>query len=365
MSNRDYHVTTTYSPLTGKFYPGDQSARDFAKSDIAGIASLTGMEKTQGVFEKNLGNLMTTHNKLALVAKQVKSGQALTAAADPVNLSHLQQIQLIRTVIGAPVDYFALEEFYQVQPVEKLQAREPIQSTNTVGDYLDPLEETEANELKFDEFSYNLRKLPAKIYTPIEDIMRTVINPQTLNINTTNWALRKKRNDEARKAIVAGITDNTNVGVIEALAAGAFHSTNHTATNIANVINAHLVANSSLLTHIAISTVDFAKYTENTWTSTGPTNMQFNRVIGAGVLPFPGVAGLTAIVDPSLATGTAFLVDKMNGSRLGEGPKTTRRYFDEERDAEVIKLLDFNEFIIVSPDQSIVTRTFNKKISFA
>lgn len=365
--NEQYHVSTTYSPLTGQFVKGDHSDANFAKQDFEALASLTGVDRTpETTFAPLVGKLSSTDNKVALLAKAAGQGMhALKAAADPVNLSHLQQIQLIRTVIGTPSEYFALENFFTTLNVDMLQAREPIQSTETVGDYLHPLEETEANELKFDEISYNLLKLPAKIYTPIEDIMRTVINPQTLNIAGTNWALKKKRNEEARKVIIAGITDNTNVGVIDALAAGAFHSTNHTASNIAAVINTHLTANSSLLTHIAISNVDFAKYTENTWTSTGPTNMQFNRVIGAGVLPFPGVAGLTAVVDPSLATGTAYLVDKMNGSRLAEGPKTTRRWFDEERDAEVIKLLDFNEFKIVSPDQAKVARTFNKKITFA
>ena len=117
-------------------------------------------------------------------------------------------------------------------------------------------------------------------------------------INTTA-AIKKKRNTIARDIIEAGITTNTNVGVIDALAAGAFHSTNHIATNIAGVINDHLEANDSLLTHIAMNNKDFAKYTENTWTYTGPTNMQFNRLIDAGAIPFPGVSGLTAVVDPA------------------------------------------------------------------
>ena len=365
--NEEYHVSTTYSPLTGQFIAGDHSDANFKTSEFTSLAALSNVErKPESTFTPLVGKLSSGDNRIALLAKAAGQGMsALRAAADPVNLSHLQQIELIRTVIGTPVEYFALENFYQTLNVDMLQAREAIQSTNTVGDYLHPLEETEANELKFDEISYNLLKLPAKIYTPIEDIMRTVINPQTLNIATTNWAMKKKRNDKAREAIVAGITDNTNVGVIDALAAGAFHSTNHTASNIAAVINTHVTTHSSLLTHIAISNVDFAKYTENTWTSTGPTNMQFNRVIGAGVLPFPGVAGLTAIVDPSLTPGIAYLVDKMNGSRLAEGPKTTRRWFDEERDAEVIKLLDFNEFKIVNPDQTKVTRKLNAKITFA
>ena len=353
MSNS--HVTTTYSPLTGSFYKGDMSDAIFSKPMVKPVASLVGKES----------KLTSRDTKFALMAASIKAGSALKAAADPVNLSHLQQIQLIRKVIGEPVEYFALDEFFSTLNVDMLQARESIQGTFGVGDYLHPLEESEANEAKFDEISYNLLKLPAKIYTPIEDIMRTVINPQTINIATTNWALKKKRNSIARDIIEAGITDNTNVGVIDTLAAGAFHSTNHTASNIAGVINDHLEAQDSLLTHIAMNNKDFAKYTENTWTSTGPTNMQFNRLIGAGSLPFPGVSGLTAVVDPAITEGVAFLVDKINGSRLAEGPKTTRRYFDEEKDAEVIKLLDFNEYKIVNPDQTKVTRKFNAKITFA
>ena len=354
MDNSKYHQSVTYWPLTASFYAGDQSEAIMKNPTIKPLASLVGKEKPK---------LISQDVKLGMLVASLKFG-SLRAAADPVNLAFLQQIQLIRTVIGKPVEYFALDEFFSTLNVDMLQAREPIQGTFGIGDRLAPLEESEANEAKFDEISYNLKKLPAKIYTPIEDIMRTVINPQTINIETTNWALKKKRNNEARDILEAGITTNTNVGVIDALAAGAFHSTNKTASNIAGVINDHLVANDSLLTHLAMNNKDFAKYTENTWTSTGPTNMQFNRLIGAGALPFPGVSGLTVVVDPAVTEGVAFLVDKMNGSRLAEGPKTTRRYFDEEKDAEVIKLLDFSEYLIVNPDTTKVDRKFNAKITF-
>lgn len=353
--NSDSHVTTTYWPLTGGFYAGDKSGVIMKQTNMQSMASLVGKEQ----------KLVTQDTRIALMASTLKSGGSLKAAADPVNLSHLQQIQLIRTVIGKPVEYFALDEFFSSFNADMLQVREPIQGTFGVGDYLHPLEEAEANEAKFDEIDYNLLKIPAKIYTPIEDIMRTVINPQTINIDTTNWALKKKRNKYAYDAIkTIPTSDRTDIGVIDALAGGAFHSTNHTALRIAEVINTHLTTYDSLLTHIAMATIDFSKYTENTWTSTGPTNMQFNRVIGAGVMPFPGIAGLTAVVDPSLAAGEAFLVDKVNGSRLAEGPKTTRRYFDEEKDAEVIKLNDFNQYRMVNPDQNKVKRKFSWRIRF-
>ncbi len=354
----DSHVTTTYWPLVGQFHKGDTSQLVMKNNPVKPIASLSG----KGTIREQ--KLMSVDARFGLMASALRATTALKGAADAVNLSHLQQIELIRTVIGEPVEYFALDEFFSTLNVDMLQAREAIQSTFSKQGYLNPLEEAEADEAKYDEISYNLLKLPTKIYTPIEDIMRTVINPQEISFKTANWALKKKRNNIARDVLEAGITTNTNVGVIDALAAGAFHSTNHIATNIADVINTHLKANDSLLTHIAMNNKDFAKYTENTWTSTGPTNMQFNRLIGAGSLPFPGVSGLTVVVDPAITEGVAFLVDKMNGSRLAEGPKTTRRYFDEEKDAEVIKMLDFNEYLIVNPDTNKVNRKFNAKISF-
>jgi len=359
MSRKDsnQHVSTTYSPLTGKFYKDNLAEANFKHDPAPGIMSLKG--KADGTNE-----LISNSNEMALVANAIRNGTILKGAADPTILSHLQQIHLIRTMVGTPVEYFALENAFTTINVDMLQAREPIQGTFGVGNYLKPLEEAEANEAKFDEISYDLLKIPAKVYTPIEDIMRTVINPQTINLATTAWALKKKRNSYALAALGV-ITDNTNVGVIDTLAAGDFHSTTHTALNIQTVINTHLKNFDTLLTHIVMSTGDFAKYTENTWTNAGPTNMQFNRVIGAGTAPFPGVSGLTAVIDPTVADGAAYLIDKMNGARLAEGPKITRRYYDEERDAEVVKYLDFNQFKIIQPDQNVVKRKFSWKVTFS
>jgi hypothetical protein len=336
-------------------------------SHLKPIASLIGANKAAN----KPGELVTNNGKMSMLTQGLTAKvnnpaqQALVAAADPVNLSHLQQIQLIRRVAGEPVDHFALENMFTPINVDMLQAREPIQGTFAVGDYHAPLEETDYVEAKYDEITYNLEKIPILIYTPIEDIMRTVINPQDINLMTANWALRERRNRYALDALQNNTPTNTNVGVIDALAPGDFHSTNKTASNIAGVINDFLKNNRSLLTHIAINNKDFAKYTENTWTHTGPTNMQFDRTIGAGVAPFPGVSGLTAVIDIEVPEGIAFLVDKLNGARIAEGPKIQRRYYDENRDAEAIKMLDFNEFKIVRPDQAKVTREFAQRITFA
>ncbi len=353
--SRQYHVSTTYWPLTGKFYDGDQTQVPMKQGAqyLKGIAALKA--RADGTQE------LLSSGPIANVASAMKTNPLL-AAADPINLSHLQQIQLIRKPIGEPVNYFALDGMFSTLNVDMLQAREAIQSTFTNEGYLKPLEETKANEAKYDEIAYNLLKLTFKVYTPIEDIMRTVINPQTITMNTSQWDLRRRRNDQAAIAL-AKITASETISPIAPIDAGGFHSTNRTASEIAAVINDHLESDSSLYTHIAMNNANFATYTENTWTNTGPTNMQFNRVIGAGEAPFPGVSGLTCIIDPKVPLNTAYLIDKVNGARLAEGPKLMRRYYDEERDAEVIKVSDFNQYLVVLPDVAKVDRSFATKLA--
>ena len=354
----------TYWPLTGGFYKGDQTKVDMktAQNYLKPIATLKAKEIMPGYQGRTTLIANSELETQSPTLTQAATNYALTGAADPANLSNLQQIQLIRRVIGDPEYYFALDEAFETINVDMLQAREPIQGTFAVGDYQDPLEETESSEAKFDEIAYNLKKIPIKIFTPIEDIMRTIINPQDINLRTAAQSLAKRRNRYAAAAL-ATITTNSNLGQIDALETGAFHSTNETAREISDIINTHLEDNDSKISHIVMNTSDFAKYTSNTWTNAGPTNMQINRVIGAGVAPFPGVSGLTAVIDTMVPANTAYLIDRLNGTRLAEGPKIERRYYDEERDAEAIKMLDFNEYKVVKT--SNVDRIFSRKITFA
>jgi len=140
MDSSKYHQSVTYWPLTASFYEGDQSEAYMKNSSLKALASLVGKE--QKLISKNV--------KFGMLAASLKNG-GLYAAADPINLAFLQQIQLIRTVIGKPVEYFALDEFFSTLNVDMLQAREPIQGTFGIGDRLSPLEESEMNEAKFDE----------------------------------------------------------------------------------------------------------------------------------------------------------------------------------------------------------------------
>jgi len=88
------HVTTTYWPLTGSFYPGNQSGAVMKNNySLKPIASLTGNSWNASKDRK----LMSRDTKFALMASSIKAGGALRAAADPVNLA-FQQHNLVIVV---------------------------------------------------------------------------------------------------------------------------------------------------------------------------------------------------------------------------------------------------------------------------
>jgi hypothetical protein len=82
-------------------------------------------------------------------------------------------------------------------------------------------------------------------------------------------------------------------------------------------------------------------------------------------VPLPGIQGVTAVVDVTIPNDTIYAVNKPNALRLGEGPKIMRRYFDEERDAEAIKFLDFHQYLSVDNEISKLTRKFGMTIPVA
>jgi len=107
----------------------------------------------------------------------------------------------------------------------------------------------------------------------------------------------------------------------------------------------------------------FTEYTENTWTKSGPMDLSPIRLGGGGVVPLPGITGVTAIVDVHVPDNKIYAINKPNALRLGEGPKIMRRYYDEERDSSAIKMLDFHEHIAVNSQITKLDRKFGMTIT--
>jgi len=112
------------------------------------------------------------------------------------------------------------------------------------------------------------------------------------------------------------------------LAAGDLHSTNRAAKELNDLFNTFLKTNDVRITHVAMNPSLFTEYTENTWTKSGPVDMSPIRLAGGGVVPMPGITGVTAVIDVSVPDNTIYAVNKPNALRLGEGPKIMRRYYD-------------------------------------
>ena len=287
-------------------------------------------------------------------------GAADSGFANSINLTHLQLIRLFPEIQGKPAEYFFAEQMFMPRDIPMLEFREPFYDTVQTAEYLNRMEPSGITGTKYDEIRYDLPKLVDKVYTPIEDIMRTIINPKTIDLNQIIWGMKRKRNLRAIEVLKEiGNTQTANISEIENIPSTAFHSRGHTAKEIVEASAQFLKTNDVPINRIAMSLSTFLEYGENTWTHPGgPTGMSYERTQFGGVFPMPGIPGVTAVVDVNIPDGKFYCINYENGLRLGEGPKIMRNYYDEERDSEAIKILDFHQHIAVNSQLTKLNRKF-------
>ena len=357
--------SVTFFPDTGEFIAGDFSrSKDVINGPVIARAIQRDPSK---INPKSLyGSVYNFSDfemspELAQMVGRVKQGRraaALIAASpgtgDAMNLTHLQQIFLQRTVGGDPTNYFYLGEAFDRVDVPMLELRETYANNPNNVEYTGRLEETEAVTKTYDELKWDLKKLTDSVYTPIEDIYRTVINPQTQAIKSILFGFNWKRNQLALQAIKQTVnsetngTSITNIGNIDALGTNddAVHSTKRIAREINDACNTFLKTNDVKATHIIGNPKFLSAYSENTWTgNNGPFGIQPIRLNGGGVVALPGLMGLTGVFDVHMPDNEIYLVNKQQHLGVGEGPKTTRKYFDERRNADGVKYIDFVQYL--------------------
>lgn len=356
MGTRDFNAAITVMP-DGNVYAGGEDKGPANPLYAKKIASLKLNAKDRSYEDTFLNKPLSA----ALKAVKYNNGMIALHAAEGVanseNLTHLQLVRLFPQVQGVPDDYFYLEEGFVKRDIPNLEFREPFYDTVATAQYLARLEQSRATKTKYDEIKYDLKKLVDKVYTPIEDIYRTIINPQEVDLSQVRWGFGWKRNQSALTAIQAIGNNQGTLGKFELIGAGELHSTNRAAKELNEEFNAFLKANDIRITHVIMNTKLFTEYSENTWTKSGPLIIDPMRTQG-GVFPLPGIAGVTAIVDVAVPDNKIFAINKPNALRLGEGPKIMRRYYDEERDASAIKMIDFHEHIAVNKQITKLSRKF-------
>ena len=359
MSGNDkYHGAVTQFP-DGRVYSGEHEKGVPLNGKFLGKLIKS---KSTGLVAKTATNQKLAALSAAIMGNPEMSLNAASSIANADNLTHLQLIRLLPEAQGIPDEYFYLENMFVSRDVPQLEYRETFYDTTATAKYKRRLEESKATKTVYDEIKYDLLKLSDKVFTPIEDIFRTIINPQTVDMGQIRWGFQFKRNQSALKALkkignaVSALPKFSTIGATD------FHHTNKAADLLNNEFNIFLKANDVKITHVAMNAKLLQDYSENTWTLSGPTDLNPIRLAGGGVIPLPGIAGVTAIIDVTIPDDTIYAVNKPNALRLGEGPKIMRRYYDEERDAEAIKILDFHEHIAVNSQLTKITRKFGMTI---
>jgi hypothetical protein len=301
----------------------------------------------------------------ARIANDNLSLSAATAIANSENITHLQLIRLFEAAQGVPDVYFHIDAMYVTRDIPQLEFRETFYDTTQDVEYLGRMEESKVTKTDYDEIEYDLQKLVGKTYNPIEDIMRTIINPQQIDQSQIDWGMTRRRNQEGINQLAkignatANLPSPADIG-------SDFHSTNNTGNDLLELFKDFLIKNDVSIDHVAMSPTMYANYTSNTWTENGgPTGLAPMRLPSGGVVPFPGIPGITAVVDSMITNDEVmYAINKANALRLGQGPIIMRRYYDEERDGEVIKKLDFNQYIAVNEQLTKLTRDYGLTVNF-
>jgi hypothetical protein len=365
MKGDGYYGTITVLP-DGRVYTGQhensvpENQKLYAKSRRPSI----------GLAGKiNLGTVTTVQDRTnALLARIVKENLSLAAAttiAQSENITHLQLVRLFEAAQGVPDVYFHIDNMYVHRDIPQLEFRETFYDTTQDVEFLDRMEESRSTQTNYDEIKYDLKKLVGKTYNPIEDIIRTIINPQQVDQSQIDWGMKRRRNQEGINQL-ANIA-NTQITLDSPADIGAnFHSTNNTGNDLLELFKTFLIEEDVSIDHVAMSPTMYANYTSNTWTENGgPNGMYPMRLPSGGVVPFPGIPGITAVIDPMITNDDVmFAINKANALRLGQGPVIMRRYYDEERDSEVVKKLDFVQYIAVKSQLTKLTRDFGMTIPF-
>jgi len=361
MKGDSYHGAITVLP-DGRVYTGEH--KNSIPENQKLYAKLRKPEK-QGLA----GKVMPMHDKTsALFSRIVNENLSLAAAttiANSENITHLQLIRLFEAAQGVPDVYFHIDAMYIHRDIPQLEFRETFYDTTQDVEYLDRMEESRSTTTNYDEIEYDLKKLTGKTYNPIEDMIRTIINPQQIDQSQIDWGMKRRRNQEGINQLTKIANTQVQLGSPADIGAN-FHSTNNTGNDLLDLFKSFLITNDVSIDHVAMSPTMYANYTSNTWTeNSGPSGLAPMRLPSGGVVQFPGIPGITAVVDPMITNDDVmFAINKANALRLGQGPVIMRRYYDEERDGEVVKKLDFNQYIAVKEQLTKLTRDFGMTVPF-
>ena len=337
----------TYWRTTGNVYAGDFTHAE----PIHTTKPIAKLKKS----DKQIPSVSLQSPKLIAKAKELtKNPDIVSAAEGDINaesIVHLQQVQLVRQVAGLPDNFFHLDGAYKKVNVPMLELREPYMGVGSTVEYVEARGRPTDRPLQTSELKYDLQKLYGSITFAIENIIRAVINPQTVSMDDMVHDYASTRNLRAANAIAQTVTSPTGTTTdvssidVSALATGGFHSANRVASKLSEHIGTFTKQMRVKVTKIAMHPKIYAAWTENTWT-TGGFSEKYNpqRFPDGGVVSLPGLPNITGVVDLDVPDDYIYCFSD-HALRLGQGPMFTETYKDYQLQTNVINMIDFVDYI--------------------
>ena len=331
-------TSITFDPYTNSFYVGEHLKNFNTKHLFAKRIFKEGKPQTNLVSQPHI-----------LAAKSANQVLAENEIANAENISHLNLVRLFNKVGGDAQKYWVLEQAFTPHPLENLNGRETFKGVKSSVKRIKRLQESTAEDVKYTEVKYEIdSKLSDKSYVPVEDMLKSTIGggPKTQNLLNMEWDFSYSRNLEALEAIKtitnsetggSGLTPLTDPDEIPT---GKLFNTHRTIRQINQACITFLKKFQMPITTIVMNNLTINKLTENFWTKGSALEIEPQRPNAGVIVPMPGLIGVTAVVDVNVPDEAIWCLTKDALRRL-DGPTIMRQYYDEERNAEVVKRLDY------------------------
>ena len=288
-----------------------------------------------------------TSPNLKTASQQLKAG-----VANSENVDNLRYVKLFSEVAAMPMPYFFLEPAFTKRTADSLELDESFRSVDDDVDYpTGRLEESDQTLMNYAKVRLGAKKMKKVISVPIEDEIRSQFDMMSLEMDNLRFAFSKRRNELALDTIkkithnVTGGTALESLSDLDTVTDGNYHSDEDPVKEIQAQMTAYTQANALPITSIVLSSANWTKITRNTWVrGQGPYGLEPERLpIGSASKQFPGLDGVSAIVDISVPDDRMYFLTK-DALRLIEGPKMQVAYPDYNKDSQQVKILDFVGF---------------------
>lgn len=326
----------TYWPKNGSLYTGDQTKIDLSTHDPT-YAKIGSIRKVGKEYKARMNSKLT---------RQLYAHNKFNAALNDSSIDHINAFPLSRELVGNPAEIFFIEEAARTFNVSSLNQRIPERDAFKPQIGVRPLQEVDFTQVKYGEDHFDLKYNAAPFFHPSEDRLKGVIDPMNIDLQESQRALREGREILALFELTKLPDGGTDIVDLENKNTGGSH-VNNPKTQITGLIRDHWKANQSMINWTFWNPVDYQRYETNSHVMGFQAGQQ---VTPSGVVPFTGIAGLNAVIDPLVPLGNVYFVDNQAFLK-GVGPLQTEQWRRPENNADLGIARDYVQFLLMNPSR--------------